>query len=166
MVLAAADIQKKIVLITGDLDPSTGDRPAIASMGVLSTNVAFFWSLYADKASVWPRLQELYTQRDCLDALIAVRESYQVKANLGTGVSVDPSGQMQALHAKRFSTDAMINELEKLSVADTDPQSGELTTVEPVSPPTIGSLPLFGPPNANNPTYSGSPYWPQRVVGP
>ena len=65
--LTDQQIQALIVLEVGDVvTPS-------APSGILTTNIALVWQSYADKALIWPRLQELYSKRRCLDIVLGVR---------------------------------------------------------------------------------------------
>jgi len=145
MAVTAADIQRLIVLRVGDPD------------GVLASNVAAIWGSYADKASVYPRLQELYTQRECVE-LVTARIRAQVDFSTGGDISIRASQQFTALLAMRGELDKQITALEVQARGVRVPVIGAITAVAPESPPT-GPEP-FGPVDSNAKRFSGSPYYP------
>jgi len=145
MAVTATQIQALVILRVGD-----------APDGVLASNIAAIWGSYADKASVYPRLQELYTQRECVE-IVTARIRAQVDFSTGGDISIRASQQFTALLAMRQELDAQIVKLETQARGVRTPVIGAITTVAPESPPT-GPEP-FGPLDANSERYAGSPYY-------
>jgi len=152
MAVTAAQIQALVILRVGD-----------APDGVLASNIAAIWGSYADKASVYPRLQELYTQRACVE-IVTARIRAQVDFSTGGDISIRASQQFTALLAMRKELDAQLTELETRARGNRVGVIGQITAVAPESPPT-GPEP-FGPVDANSERFGGSPYYrPYRPQG-
>jgi len=145
MALAAADIQRLVVLRVGD----TPD-------GLLAANIAAIWASYADKAAVYPRLQELYTQREAVE-LAAARVRAEVDFGTSGDISIRASQQFAALLAMRRELDAQLAELETRARGARVGVVGPLVAVAPQSPPRGVPVPS-GPPDANAPAYQGDAY--------
>ncbi len=149
MAVTAAQIQRLIILRIGD----TGD-------GVLAANIAAIWDSYADKAALYPRLQELYTQREGIDLVMAAARG-QVDFGSALELTVKASQEFAHLVTMRATLDTQIAELERQARANRRGVVAPLVTVAPESPPT-GPEP-FGPLDANDSRYAGSVY--KRIVG-
>lgn len=152
MPLDAATIQARILERTGDFDPTTGD-PVVGGGGYLEQQVAGVWAMYADKAYVAPRLQELYTERDLFErALALLQDRYDFS---DSDAKFTRSQRVQTLKDRRDEIQMRIDQVEAMVAANRTPAVGPILTVAPVGPPF-----LFGP-DANSPRYGGSPYWPR-----
>lgn len=152
MPLTAEQAQRLIVLRIGDIDPETGD-PTRSTYGVAAMGVALLWDAYADKALIASRLQELYVQRDAIEMVLGV---LAVRSDITTDTQTLKRSQVWDHYQKKL--DATVGELVKvqtLALGQRRPAVGQITTVEPVSPP--GGLI-----SANDPRYTGSPYSPSR----
>jgi len=144
MAVTAAQIQALVILRVGD-----------APDGVLASNIAAIWGSYADKASVYPRLQELYTQRACVE-IVTARIRAQVDFSTGGDISIRASQQFTALLLMRGELDKQIMALEALARGNRTPAIGAITAVAPETPPT-GPDP-FGPLDGNDDRYQGNVY--------
>lgn len=156
MALSDTQVQHLIVARVGDVDPATGDPAATLTAGVVWQHMNDLWDGYANVAAISPGLRELYVRRDAIDLVIATisgRVDFTASANL----SIRRHQQIDTRLKQREAVEMEIERVEKFALAQRVPAMGQLTTVEPVSPP----FPLG--PNANSPTYSGSPYSPSRL---
>lgn len=142
-----ADIQALIILEVGD--EITTAWPS----GVLTANIAAMWASFADKALIAPRLQELYTKRRAIDTVLGIVRS-QVTFNIANDHSRNQSDKAKTLLSMRGEVQADITAVEKQARSARGGVAGVITTVAPITP-------AF-PPDANNPTYQGSPYSPPR----
>jgi hypothetical protein len=148
----AVTIQAKILQRTGDIDPTTGD-PVVGGGGYLSSLIAGVWSEYSDKAYVAPRLQELYTERDLYDRMIAlIQDKYDFTDEQS---SFKRSQRVQTLVSRREVVQQKVEALLLMVNANRAPAVGQLTTVAPVSPPFPQEI------DAGSPRYGGSPYYPR-----
>lgn len=147
-VASDSDIQALIILEVGD-----EITPAWPS-GVLTANIALMWASYADKAQIAPRLQELYTKRRAINSVLGIVRG-QVTYNIANDHSRNQSDKAKTLLSMRKETQDEIVRLETQTRANRPGVAGQLVTTAPISPPT-------GSPDANDPIYQGSPYWPPR----
>lgn len=146
----AATIQAKILQRTGDVDPTTGD-PVVGGDGYLSTLISTIWSEYTDKAYIAPRLQELYVERDLYDRMVAlIQDKYDFSDEQS---SFKRSQRVQTLVDRRAVVQEKIGTLLAMVNANRAPAVGQLTAVAPVRPLFPGAI------DANNPRYTGSPYY-------
>ncbi len=153
MTVAAADVQNLILLEVGD----TAGKD-------LSRNMSTIWDSFSDKAQIAPRLQELYVKRRCIDiALGAIRNAVDETTE---GTSVRNEQRVVTLIDMRVETEAEIGVVEERAGANRPPLVGTITKVQPQSPPT--GLPPLGPPDGDDPRYSGTVYapraWPSGVL--
>lgn len=153
MPITAAQIQADITASLAPADPN----------GLVNGDIALYWSIYADKAALGPRLQELYTLRRCIDLLLRFYAT-QADVTVGEDVAVKQSQISDQLEAQRQRCEEEIRHIET-EVANVRPLLvGALTTVAPVSQPL--PLPAALPPDGNDQVYAGTPYqtvrWPQR----
>jgi hypothetical protein len=158
MPVTAADVQRLIVLRVGDIDPSTGDPPVQGGAGLIASNMPILWSLRADKATIGPRLQELYVQRDALDLIVA-RLREQVDINTGDPVlGVKLSQKVLMAVEQRKATQDEIDRIERRVAGGETARVGQLVTTAPVTPRDVLSRPWPIIPDPNSPEYSGEPF--------
>lgn len=160
-------LQQLIVDLVGDIDPVTGDVPAVPGDGIIHYHMAELWERYADKAAMSARLRELYVQRDACDLVLSV---VAPEVNMSApGASISLSSRASTYLARRNACQQEIERVESnagLIAAETGVQTGRpvmvmISSVEPISPPSI----FPGAPNANDPRYTGSPYQSGRRGG-
>jgi len=142
-----ADIQGLIILEVGD------EVTAAWPTGVLTANIATMWASFADKALVSPRLQELYTKRRAIDAVLGIVRN-QVTFNIANDHSRNQSDKAKTLLSMRKDTQDEIARLETQARSGRPGVAGQITTTAPITPTY--------PPDANDPAYQGSPYLPPR----
>jgi len=138
-----AEIQSLIILEVGD-----EITPAWPS-GVLLANIALMWASYADQALTAPRLQELYTKRRAIDAVIGIVRS-QVTYSIASDHSRNQSDKAKTLLSMRGEVQAEITRLETRARSNRAGVAGQITTTAPLTPTY--------PPDGNDPAYQGSPY--------
>jgi hypothetical protein len=149
----AATIQKRILDRTGDIDPTTGDA-IVGGGGYLSSIISKIWNTYADKAYISPRLQELYTERDCYDAMLGIlQEKYTFR---DADTEINEGDLPKNVAARRDKVQERIDALVAMAAANRPGAVGQITTTAPVSAPYGGLI------DANNRRYSGDPYFPRR----
>lgn len=140
----------------GDIDPDTLD-PTRLSSGLLATQIDLFWEMYADKDFWGPRLRELYTQLECIDAKLAAWSVFVDFQDGATSANIRQSQKIATLTTMRTNVQARITQLEAL-YAKTFRAMGSvklLTRTAPVMPPVI---PLPGPVDQNDPRFAGDAY--------
>jgi hypothetical protein len=150
MAVTDADIQNIIILEVGD-----------TVNNVLANNIAMFWSSYADKAQIAPRLQELYTQRRCIDAVMAdptFRDA--VSFSMSGDLSLQLHERRDAMAKRRGEVQGQIDHIERWERQLQPPVVEQLKTKEIELPPALDP----NPPNptvldANSPVYRGDPYY-------
>lgn len=154
--LTDQQIQALIVLEVGDVvTPS-------APSGILATNIALIWQSFADKRQVWPRLQELYSKRRCLDIILGLRRE-QVDRSADT-ISERLSQMAGELERMRAACQKEIERVEAIARANRGGVVAAIvqTTIE--TPPT-GQI-VSDVIDANSPALAGDPYYPiTRVQG-
>jgi hypothetical protein len=161
MPVTAADVQRLIVLRVGDIDPATGDPPVQGGAGLIASNMPILWANRGDKATVGPRLQELYVQRDALDLIVA-RLREQTDINTGDPVlGVKLSQKATMALEQRKATQEEIDRIERRVAGGTGAKVGQLVTTAPVTPQDVLNRPWPIIPDPNSPEYSGEPftYW-------
>lgn len=171
MPLSDTEAQLLIVRRIGDVDPETGDpvQPtSTGGTGIVLANITRLWAQHASKATLSTTLRDLYVQRDGLDLVIGVLERLVDMVAINGAVSLRLS---QRIAARQKQRDAVQSEIQRIEAAlPTSAGTGALAvgpiaTVAPISRPAWGDLPPnsspYGP-DANDPRYGGSPYWPQR----
>lgn len=137
------DIQALIILEVGD--EVTTAWPS----GVLTANIVAMWESYADKALIAPRLQELYTKRRAIDAVLGIVRN-QVTFNIANDHSRNQSDKAKTLLSMRGEVQADIKQIETQARSGRPGVAGQITTTAPITPTY--------PPDANDPAYQGSPY--------
>ncbi len=145
MTVTDADIQSILVDEVGD--EVTEKYPS----GILATNVALYWASYADKAQIGPRLQELYTKRRCVDAVLGIVRKL-VDFEIHNDHRRSQSQKAKALEAMRDDCQAEIDTIEKKTRSNRGGAAGLITTVTPQSPPNTAW------PDANDSRFQGDPY--------
>jgi hypothetical protein len=142
-----ADIQALIILEVGD------EVTTAWPLGVLYANIATMWASFADKAQVSARLQELYTKRRAIDAVLGIVRG-QVTYNIANDHSRNQSDKAKTLLAMRKETQDEIVRVEMQARSNRPGVAGQITTTAPITP--------ANPPDMNDPAYQGSPYVPPR----
>jgi hypothetical protein len=155
--VAITEAQVKAIVIgrVGDIDPSTLD-PTVANTGLLAVNIDLWWEMHADKALWGPRLQELYTQLECVDAKKAALMHLVDFSDGATSVNVKQNQKILALDTMRAGLLIRIAQLEQIYAKSF--RNGVLVPLNqtaPVMPPVI---PRTGPVDANDPRFAGDPY--------
>jgi hypothetical protein len=171
MPLSDTEAQLLLVRKIGDVDPDTGDpvQPtSVGGTGIVLANITRLWSSHSSKANLSTTLRDLYVQRDGLDLVIGVLERLVDLVAINGAVNVRLSQRIQARQKQR---DAVQSEIQRIEAALPSNSSagrlsvGPIAAVTPISRPSWGDLPPnaspYGP-DANDPRYGGSPYWPQR----
>ena len=148
-VTPAAQVVQLIVLQLGDAPDNR-----------LQANVWSLWNLYNDKGAIAPRLQALYTERDCLKLLLGY---YRGKVNFAeaSNVSVQAHQKVDSLLAMQKNVEAQIALVETKARANRPAVVTPITQATPETPPALPpelSPPALNPPDANDPRYSGDPY--------
>jgi len=155
MVVTVAQVKSVVIGRVGDIDPTTLD-PTTLNTGLLATQVDLWWEMYADKDLIGPRLRELYTQLECIDAKKAALMHLVDFQEGTTGLNVKQSQKIAALDSMRTNLKAKIDGLEKL-YAKTQRGAGSLLPIEktaPVVPPVVPFPTL----DQNDPRYAGDAY--------
>jgi hypothetical protein len=155
MAVTESSAQARIVLLVGDVDPSTGDPPQPTASGILAQNIAALWDFHAMQDAVAPGLRSLYVERDAIDLVLTVLRG-QVDTTIGT-LSVKQSQQMASLAARLKALDDRILKIEKASGAGV-PVAATITRTAPVLPADAAVIPTQI--DANDPRYRGDPYRP------
>jgi hypothetical protein len=160
MAVTESQAQALIIATVGDVDPATGDPPAVASSGVLYANMPVIWDSYAAQDSVYPGLQRLMAERHAYRMVLGViRRFVDVKAG---SASVALSQQAKAIVETLVTLDAQIDVILKQANAGTA-ASGEITRTAPFTADDAAVLPTQL--DANDGRLRGSPYgltWPGR----
>lgn len=156
MPIDAAATQAVIISRVGDYDPVTR-APVADGTGVLGLMVPQFWAYWASKALVWPRLQALYTERDAIRCVIALLRPL-VDSNTGQSLQLRLSQQVSSLQTDlKTVQDQIDRELKRARVSRaTVGALAALTATAPQLPPQVRPTPI----DPNDPTYTGSPYFP------
>lgn len=112
----------------------------------VTPNIGLIWAAWADKALVYPRLQYLYTKRQCLD-IIEGQLRDLVSTQIGS-FNVNGQQRLQNLQAIHKRVDEEIEKLEEQARASRGPVKGDLEQTAP-------SMADPGKPDPNNPVYRG-----------
>lgn len=154
--------QQYILTLTGDLDPATGQPPAPGVPGIVALTLPAAWSRYADRAPIAPRLQSLYVFRDSIDMLLGVVQD-ETSFSIGQGAESQQRSDFAArLRVRRTDVQTEINRIEARAQANRVAQVGQLLQTAPIFPPDPTQVPVqssLAPPDANDPSFAGSPYW-------
>lgn len=149
--MALTDAQRKTLLIL-EVGDTAGE--------LLAGNIDLLWEKYASYAPVSAELRDLYVKIGLIDiALGAARQG--VTFTDGDYSQSASHVAQRLLEMRKAATDA-------LAVADADAggtgvTGGQLTTVTPQTPPVAPLVRPYGP-DALDPQYLGSPYYP-RIGG-
>lgn len=175
MPISNFDRQILIIQQVGDVDANTGDPVsplAEGSGGIILQNADRIWSMHEGKFALpfyGGTLFNYYFKRDAVALVIGVLESRVDFSAVGTAMSVKLNQRIQArmMQSQRYTNEIIRIEgkLEHIT-----PPSGFslITQIEPITPPVPGQIssPLAAVgnintwvPDANDPAYSGSPYW-------
>lgn len=156
------DRQQLLISLIGDVDAITADTPAIPADGILYATISYIWDRYADKALTSPRLRELYVLRDACDLWLGIAAPEVSQSGAG-GMAIQLQQRFDHFQTRRKNFDDEIVRIEEQLQHSREPVAGQLSVVEPISPPSPFALPACGPLNANDSRYAGSPYVPRRV---
>ena len=175
--MAISDFDRQLLLVqqVGDVDATTGDPVspfASGDTGVVLLNAERLWNMHVEKMLypvLGPSIFDFYFKRDGVALVIGVLESRVDFTAVGSALSVRLGQRVAArqLQAQRFANEIVRLETKLASLSA--PQGFNLITqIEPITPPVPGdvSSPLAAVgninvwvPDANDPTYQGSPYW-------
>jgi len=144
---SSADIQALIIL-------EVGDEITVAwPTGVLAANIALMWASYTDKAQISARLQELYTKRRAIDAVLGIVRG-QVTYNIANDHSRSQSDKAKTLLSMRADVQSELERVERNTRSNRAGVAGLITTTAPLTPTY--------PPDVNDAAYQGSPYRARR----
>lgn len=146
--VALTDAQIQQIIID-----EVGDNP----QQLLANRIATYWQSFADKRPIHPRLQELYTKRRCIDAVLGTIRN-QVTFSTDGALSLQLKQRTDYLSDRRKETLAEITRLEAIARANRPPQIAPLVNVEIETPPPPDYIPPC-PPDQNDEVYRGSPYF-------
>jgi hypothetical protein len=174
--MAITDLDRVLLLVQqiGDVDAATAE-PILpntpGSSGIVMQNADRIWQLHSFRMNLpifGTSLFNYYFKREGVSLVISILESRVDFSAIGTAMSVKLS---QRVAARQMQIDRIMKEIirleTKLAQVGT-PVEGLITQIEPITPPVPGQLssPLWAVgqiniwvPDANDPTYSGSPYW-------
>lgn len=167
------DTDNLLLLIqrVGDVDADTGDPVLPGSPGtngIVLRNASRIWNKYSDRLQIAPpslgaQIFDQYFMIDATQLVIGVLESRVDFSAVGTAMRVQLSQRIEARNAQmeRFAT--RLAALEARSAALVPPGQAAIVANNPINPPLPGerSSPSGNPfiADANDPRYSGSPYW-------
>jgi hypothetical protein len=152
-------VKELIILEVGDVDPATGDPPAVPADGILADQITSIWERYASKSLIYPGLQELYVKRSCIEMVLGVLKARRFDfADNRLGLQVRAQQIVAAYERMYARVTGEIAELEGAAAA-VGKGSGSYQAA-----PIIRSAPIVPcyPPDANWPRYSGTPYAARR----
>jgi len=142
------EIWNMLIAEVGDTTPST-----------LAAWAPTIWDSYADKAFVYPRLQELYFHKRLIDIKLGSLANF-VDASMSGDVSVRLSQRSDFLTNRKKEVQAEIEKVECWARSVRPPVVETLVATEIETPPPPGTpLPTPPPWDANSPLYKGDPYW-------
>lgn len=156
MAVTEAQVKRIVIGRVGDIDPSTLDPTTLAS-GLLASNIDLWWEMHADKDLWGPRLRELYTQLECLDAKMAAWAVLIDFSDGATSVSWKQNQKILATQTMRDNVQRRITDLEQM-YAKSQRAPGSLRLLvrtAPVMPPVV---PTPGPVDQNDPRFAGDAY--------
>jgi hypothetical protein len=163
------DVDRQLIVVArvGDIDPVTCDPVQATTAGVtglIMENIGRLWVMYEHKALVDPRLRDLYVMIAAQEIVIARLEDQVSFSGVNGGLSVSLSDRVRA---RKTMLDAWMKErvlMEQSLSSPGEVSVGLISTTAPISAPMPGdvSSPSLVP-DANDPSYSGSPYWRQRA---
>jgi hypothetical protein len=163
--LTIADVQAGIIDRVGDIDPVTL-KPTVANTGLLAVRMPRVWVHWNAMAFRAPGLQEAYAERECIQIVLS-RLRIRVDWNTGQALAMKMSQQVAALEAMLKEANAHIQKIEEDARlgARAGGATGRLIHVEPIEPPTQFPDPML-PVDANDPRFTGSPYYstPERPL--
>jgi hypothetical protein len=161
-----SDIDQQIALVqtVGDVDPANGDPVSPTAQGVtgiVMANINRLWLKYSGQPNT--TLRDLRIQLEAHDLVIARLESLvDISTNNGQ-ISVKLSQRVSARREQRASVWAEIVRAESMLARSAAVQIGAIAITSPIAVPGPGSRSspsLY--PDANDPRWSGSPYWRSR----
>lgn len=171
--MAITDLDNVLLLIqrVGDIDPYTGDPIAPltpGSTGIVMANAERIYHKFSDRLSIPPaaigaQIFDHYFMITAIQIIVGILESRVDFAAVGTAMRVNLS---QRIKARQDQLDRLTKKLEVLEAQSGAYASGAIgliTQIEPIFPPVPGqtSSPTGSPYlDANDPTFHGSPYWP------
>lgn len=139
--VSVANIQQLIVLETGDTPDS-----------ILTNNINMIWNSFADKAPIFPRLQELYTKRVCIEIVLGTLRN-QVSFSMNGDLNLRLEQRSQYLKDRHKELCDEIVRVEKIAQATRPSVIGELVAKDLETPPP-------GAADSMSRRLIGSPYFP------
>lgn len=179
MPIAPVDRQLLLIQQVGDVDAISGEpisplQPG--SAGIVMINAERLWNMYVDKlilpTILGATIFDQYFKRDAVGLVIGVLESRVDFAAVSGALSIKLSQRIQARLAQQQRFQKELERLEFQIGSMVPAEVGLIKRIEPIEPPVPGELssPLaaVGEVNtfqidANDPHYTGSPYWPSRA---
>lgn len=135
------------------------DAVSVKLMEAMGLLLPSLWNLWADKATVYPRLQYLYTKRQAIEVLEGQLRN-AVQFSLGP-LSQSDGQKFDHLKEMWGQVDGEIKELEARASANRGAAIGVLSQTAPVMPGQVAMPSLL--PDANSERYRGNPQtWPWR----
>lgn len=166
MPLTDLDAQLLIVQQVGDVDWDTGDpiHPLRGGNGVILMNIGRLWTAYEDRARFSKRLRDLHVKIAAQELVIGRLEALVSFTGVNGGMTVNLSDRARARQAQLKIWQEDLKRLEKKIFVSGEAAVGDITRTAPILPPLPGELssPNSWAPDANDPSYSGSPYWRRR----
>lgn len=72
MPVTELEVKQQIVLEVGDVEPRTGDPPAVASDGIIASRIDYLWERFAGWDAVGPGLRELFCRQAAIRLVLGV----------------------------------------------------------------------------------------------
>jgi len=167
-----SDVDRQLVLIqaVGDIDPANGDPVSPTTQGVTGivfANIGILWQKYASLGATNPDLRDLFVMRDAHDLVIGRLESLVDIATNNGQINLRLSQRARIHREQRDAISADIKAAVTFNAHNVTPQIGSIAISSPIAVPLPGDRPITSfYPDANDPTYLGSPYWRRRVNRP
>lgn len=148
--MALTDAERKQAILDEVGDPS----------GTLVSKVDTQWAKYAPYEPVSPTLHDLYVTRGLLTIKLAALDS-DVDFTVDGITAVKASQAAVSLNKRLATVEAQILKAETEELGASGAAIGTLATVTPETPPTVPLIRPYGP-DATDPPYYPSPYYPER----
>ncbi len=116
--------------------------------GTLTAVVTALWPIFADKARLDPRLQELYVKRAALDTRLA-EQSASTDYTVNKEITESASQLFDHLQVMRGECQTEIVRVESIAHHSRRPQIGAMTKSAPTVPPYSGVI------DSNDPRFQG-----------
>lgn len=157
MPITADDIKEQILLETGDVDPATGDSPAVAEDGLIYNRLDTLWEMYAAKDRIAPGLRKLYVKRDALRMVLAALAQLRFDvSDVLAGLTMKAGQVWSHFWDLHECCKGEIQAAEKQARVSGGYRGGRLATKAPITP--------VHPPDGNARRYGGDLYRGREVV--